>query len=307
MKSAPAASLHLTSIAEQHQLLALPTPAHPLVSLLRFEDFPRLPNTGTVRLTLDFYTITLKRHCACKVRYGQTPYDFNEGVMSFIAPKQVLTQEGDLVPPASGWLLAFHPDFIRTYPLGQKILAYGFFQYALSEALLLSAPEEAALEALLQRMAHDYHLPIDKFSQDVLVAQLELLLTYCHRYYERQFSMRKAPSSALLIQLETLLTDYFAGDNLAEVGPPSVAYLAQQLHLSPKYLSDLLRHLTGQSAQQHIHDKLLEKAKTLLTTTTFSVSEIAFQLGFGYSQSFSKLFKNKTTISPLEFRQSFTQ
>lgn len=305
MKNAPATLLRVKSITEQHQLLALPKPAHPLVSLVRFEDFPLIPNEGTVRLTLDFYSVTLKCHCDCKVQYGQTPYDFNEGVMSFVAPEQVLTQKGDLVPPASGWLLAFHPDFIRTYPLGQKINEYGFFQYAVSEALLLSATEEAALDSLFQKMEHDYCLPIDKFSQDVLVAQLDLLLTYCNRYYERQFVTRKAPNNALLVRLEALLADYFNGNKLAEVGPPSVSYLAEQLHLSPKYLSDLLRQLTGQSAQQHIQDKLLEKAKNLLTTTNLSVSEIAFQLGFGYAQSFSKLFKNKTSLSPLEFRQSF--
>jgi len=139
----------------------------------------------------------------------------------------------------------------------------------------------------------------------VLVSQLDLLLTYCQRHYERQFITRKTPSSKLLTRLETLLADYFNGDTLADAGPPSVAYVAEQLCISPKYLSDLLRQLTGQSAQQHIQDKLLEKAKSLLTTTHLSVSEIAFQLGFGYSQSFSKLFKNKTSLSPLEFRQSF--
>lgn len=221
MKKPPATSVRVKSIAEQHQLLALPKPEHPLVSVLRFEDFPAIPNPGTVRLTLDFYLVTLKRHCTCKMKYGQTPYDFNEGVMSFVAPGQVLTQEGDLLPPASGWLLAFHPDFIRTYPLGQKIKDYGFFQYTMNEALLLSEKEELALEKVFAGIAHDYHLPIDKFSQDVLVAQLDLLLTYCHRYYDRQFITRKAPSSAVLTQLETLLTAYFDGDKLAKPARPA--------------------------------------------------------------------------------------
>ncbi len=161
MKNAPSPILRIKSIAEQHQLLSLPKPEHPLLSILRFEDFPIIPNETTVRLTMDYYSITLKQQCDCKTKYGQTSYDYNEGVMSFVAPDQVLTQEGDLLPPPSGWLLAFHPDFIRGYPLGQKMGSYGFFQYALHEALILSEKEEAALEHILKSIAQEVHLPID--------------------------------------------------------------------------------------------------------------------------------------------------
>lgn len=305
MKKVPADILRVKSIAAQHQLLSLPKPEHPLFSILRFEDFPVILNEGRIRFTMDFYTVTIKKNCDCKPDYGQTHYDFDEGVMSFLSPEQILSQEGNLKPPAGGWLLSFHPDFIRNYPLGKKIKEYGFFHYAMNEALILSEKEEASIEHIFDIISNEYHLPIDNFSQDVIVAQLELLLTYSNRYYNRQFITRKAPTSDLLTKMEVVLTSYFDGDQLVNDGLPSVTYLAEQFNMSPKYLSDTLRSLTGYSAQQHIQNKLIDKAKQILVTTSLSVSEIAYQLGFEYPQSFNKLFKKKMNISPLEFRHSF--
>ncbi len=217
---------------------------------------------------------------------------------------QVLVQEGDLTPPASGWLLSFHPDFIRSYPLGQKIKEYGFFHYSMNEALILSSKEEVSIETIFTITGNEYHLPVDRFSQDVMVSQLDLLLTYCNRYYSRQFITRPLPASDVLTRMEALLTAYFNSDKIQEEGLPSVTYLAEQLNLSTKYLSDMLRSVTGQSTQQHIHNSLIEKAKQILATTHLSVSEITYQSGFEYPQSFNKLFKKKTNLSPLAFRQS---
>lgn len=305
MKKVPSNFLRVKSIAQQHQILSLPKPEHPLVSILRFEDFHILRSESTIKFTMDFYTVTIKKNCDCKVLYGQTPYDFDEGVMSFFGPEQILNQEGDFTPPTGGWLLSFHPDFIRNYPLGQKIKKYGFFHYSMNEALILSEKEEISVENIFSIINNEYHLPIDSFSQDVIVSQLDLLFTYCNRYYTRQFVTRKTPSSDLLTKMENLLESYFSSSQITDEGLPSVTYLAEQFNMSPKYLSDTLRSLTGQSTQQHIQDKLMDQAKQILATTNLSVSEIAYKLGFEYPQSFNKLFKKKTNLSPLEFRQSF--
>lgn len=305
MKKVESNIITVTSIAQHHQFVGLPKPKHPLVSIVRFKDFPALPSDIKIKFSLDFYTVTLKQDCVCKTTYGQTHYDFDEGVMSFIAPNQILGVEGDYAPPPKGWLLMFHPDFIRHYSLEQKIKDYGFFHYVLNEALILSEKEEASIEGIFKSIEHEYYLPIDDFSQDVMVSQIELLLTFCNRYYNRQFITRKSPANDLLTRIETLLTNYFNNGKMETDGLPTVAYVAEQLNMSSKYMSDLLRKITGQSAQHHIQNQLVEKAKQILTATNLSVSEIAYQLGFGYPQSFNKLFKKKTNLSPLEFRQSF--
>jgi AraC-like DNA-binding protein len=198
-----------------------------------------------------------------------------------------------------------HPDFIRNYPLGKTIKNYGFFSYAINEALHLSEKERVVIRTILQNMEDELQTPIDDFSQDVMVSQIELLLNYSNRFYKRQFITRKAISSDLLSKMETLLDDYFNNNTALMKGVLTVQSLAEQLLVSPHYLSDMLRSLTGQNAQQHIHNKLIEKAKEILSNSTLSVAEIAYQLGFEHPQSFNKLFKRKTNLSPLEFRQSF--
>lgn len=293
------------TIAEWHQLRYLPKPEHPLVSVINFENVTRLREEEPKSIINDFYTIALKRSFNAKMKYGQQEYDFDEGVMFFISPGQVFSIEANREIKHSGWSLLVHPDFLWNTSLAQKIKKYEYFSYAVHEALHLSEKEETMIAAIMQNIEHEYHSNIDNFSQDVIIAQLELLLTYADRFYNRQFITRKITNHKILDRLEEILTAYFNSDSLEKNGLPSVQYVAEALNASPNYLSGLLKSLTGQSTQHHIHDKLIEKAKEKLSTTNLSVSEIAFALGFEHSQSFSKLFRNKTNLSPLEFRQSF--
>ncbi|MDX2282120.1 MAG: helix-turn-helix transcriptional regulator [Saprospiraceae bacterium] len=287
--------------------MELPKPEHPLVSVLKFEDIKYQPNNRPSSIIHNFYSIALKKNFTAKMKYGQQDFDFDEGVMHFMAPKQVLTIESkpDEWFKHSGWLLLIHPDFLWNTPLSKKIKQYEYFSYNLHEALHLSEKEEILVTDIIEKIAQEYHTNIDNFSQDVMIAQIELLLTYSERFYQRQFITRKIANHRVLNQLETLLTAYFKEDNLAQKGIPSVQFIAENLNISPNYLSRLLQLLTGQSTKQFIHDKLIALAKEKLTTTDLSVNEIAYSLGFEHPQSFSKLFKTKTSFTPLEFRLSF--
>lgn len=205
----------------------------------------------------------------------------------------------------SGWWFVMHPDFIRNYTLSKSIKDYGYFSYAVNEALHLSEKEEVMVTSIMQNIEQEYRSIIDTYSQDVMISHIELLLNYSNRFYNRQFITRKNANNDLLVNVETLLSDYFNSNKVNELGLPTVQYISKQFNISPNYLSDMLRIHTGQSTQQHIHNKLIEKAKDVLSSTALSVSEIAYQLGFEHPQSFSKLFKSKTNVSPLEFRNSF--
>jgi len=204
-----------------------------------------------------------------------------------------------------GWMILVHPDFLWNTSLAKTIKIYEFFSYSVYEALYLSDKEETMLNGIANHIEQEYHANIDRFSQNVIIAQLELLLTYGERFYQRQFITRKIANHEILTRLEAFLSGYFKSGALAKQGLPSVAYIAETLNISSGYLSGLLKSLTGQSTQQHLHDKLIELAKEKLSTTNLSVSEIAYELGFEHLQSFSKLFKTKTSLSPLEFRHSF--
>jgi AraC-like DNA-binding protein len=293
------------SISEFHEFRDLPKPEHPLVSVYNFEDLKYLNKEEPKSLILDFYSIALKRNANAKMRYGQQEYDFKEGVLLFIAPGQVFSIEGNSELQHTGYSLLIHPDFLWNTPLAQKIKQYEYFGYAVHEALHLSDKEEKMIIDIMKNIQQEYQSNIDKFSQDVIIAQIELLLTYSERFYNRQFITRKINNHEILARLEKQLEEYFNNDSIIKKGIPTVQYIAENLNVSPNYLSGLLKHLTGQSTQQHIHNKLIEKAKEKLSTTNLSVSEIAFELGFEHQQSFSKLFKTKTNVSPLEFRQSF--
>ncbi|WP_461081891.1 helix-turn-helix domain-containing protein [Spirosoma flavus] len=294
------------NISEFHQFRGLPKPEHPLVSVIDVANMRNLLDKET-SMVYDFYTITLKRNFNARMKYGQQEYDFDEGIMFFMAPGQVLKIEVGVNVPLvhSGWMLLIHPDFLWNTALAKIIKQYEYFDYAVHEALFLSEKEETIISGIMQNIQQEYHSNIDQFSQSVIIAQLELLLTYSDRFYHRQFLTRKITNHQILNRLETLLADYFNSDDLIEKGLPTVQSIADALNVSPNYLSGLLKVLTGQSTQQHIHEKLIEKAKEKLSTTDLSVSEIAYALGFEHSQSFSKLFKSKTALSPLEFRQSF--
>jgi AraC-like DNA-binding protein len=303
MKNIPPHTIN--TIAAYHQYMGLPKPEHPLVSVIKFEDIKRRPGNETQSLTHHFYSVALKRNFNGKMKYGQQEYDFDAGLLIFIAPGQVFTIEAEEELIHSGWLLLVHPDFLWNTPLAKTIRQYEYFSYAVNEALYLSEKEEATMTGIMQNIEQEYHASIDKFSQPVIIAQLELLLIYAERFYQRQFITRKISNHSILQRLEDLLTAYFNSDELTKKGLPTVQYIADALHVSPNYLSALMKVLTGQSTQQHIHDKLIAIAKEKLSTTRLSVSEIAYELGFEHSQSFSKLFKSKTNLSPIEFRHSF--
>lgn len=292
------------TISEYHQFRELPKPQHPLISLVNVEAI-RLKETEPKAIMNDFYTIALKTIISGKMRYGQQEYDFDEGTMFFISPGQVYSIDAGGVLRHSGWVLLIHPDFLWNTPLSKAIKHYDFFGYSVHEALFLSDKEKAIITNIAENIDREYNANIDRFSQNIIIAQLELLLSYADRFYHRQFLTRKISNHKILDKLESLLTVYFNSEELSIKGLPTVQHIADSLNVSPNYLSGLLKVLTGQSTQQHIHDKLIEKAKEKLSTTALSVSEIAYELGFEHSQSFSKLFRTKTNLSPLEFRQAF--
>ncbi|AUD03622.1 helix-turn-helix domain-containing protein [Spirosoma pollinicola] len=303
----------LHTVTEYTRFYGLPAPAHPLLTLIDLGAANRqaLANTGhfvNKPIVPQLYTVFLKRNLKGLLYYGHRPYDFSEGVMGFSTPGQVFFVDESLdTSQVTGWMLVFHPDLLRKHPLGKKIGNYGFFAYAVHEALHLSDMEETVLDRLLDNLRAECERPIDAFSQDVFAGQIDLLLTYADRFYNRQFVTRSAvehdrDDSSLLSRFETELTGYFAQD--AELPLPSVQFFADALNVSPAYLSDMLRILTGQNTQQHIHQALIEKAKRLLLTTSLSINETAFQLGFEYPQYFSRLFKQKTGQTPVAFRSS---
>ena len=304
---ATAQPYRIKTISQYHQIMGLPRPEHPLISVVNLESLTHLPFDGEVSLIVDYYSISIKKITNARYKYGQQRYDFDEGVMFFMAPGQLFSLEIDKEAPTrpSGWMLLIHPDFLWNTPLAKTIRQYDYFDYSVHEALYLSEKEETTIVSILQNIEHEYNANIDKFSQDVIVAQLELLLKYADRFYHRQFLTRKITNHKILDRLETIIADYFDSDELMKNGLPTVQYVAETLNISPTYLSALLKVITGQTTQQHIHEKLIERAKEKLSATNLSVSEIAYELGFEHPQSFSKLFKTKTNVSPLEFRASF--
>jgi AraC family transcriptional regulator, transcriptional activator of pobA len=295
--------LQFNSISDLHRVLHLPKPLHPLVSLVDNTKIVVDKELLSIPCLLNFYKISYKKSLHGKLKYGQHYYDFDEGGLIFTSPNQLLAAEDD--SEYLGYTLLIHPDFIMNYPLGKKIKNYGYFSYAVHESLHLSEKEKTIILAIFRNIEDELQSNIDDFSQDVIVAQIELLLNYSNRFYKRQFITRKTASNDLLTKLEELLNKYFNNGTTLFKGLPTVQYLAEQLNVSPHYLSDMLRSLTGQNAQQHIHNKVIETAKEMLSVSNLSVAEIAYQLGFEHPQSFNKLFKRKTNLSPLEFRQSF--
>jgi AraC-like DNA-binding protein len=295
------------TISEFHQFRGLPSPDHPLISVINAADVKVLNEAEPMRLMLDFFSIALKRNFNGKMKYGQQVYDFDEGLMTFMAPAQVFSLEKvkDGKLRHSGWMILIHPDFLYGTSLLKKMRSFEFFDYSVNEALFLSEKEEKIITEIILNIQQESKANIDKFSQSIIVAQLELMLSYAERFYQRQFITRKVSNHKVLERLEEVLADYFNNDEQIRKGLPSVTWIAEALNISPNYLSGLLKVQTGQSTQQHIHDKLIEKAKEKLSTTDLSVSEIAYELGFEHPQSFSKLFKAKTNQSPLDFRQSF--
>jgi len=297
---------HIKSIAEFHRLRGLPGPMHPLVSVVRFEDMRHIAEHPR-SWVLDFYAIALKKNFNAKLKYGQQVYDFDEGIMTFMAPGQKIGIETNLNEPMvhSGWLLIFHRDFLWNTTMAKSIGQYEYFDYAVNEALFLSEQEEMILNSIMINIRTEYERSIDQFTQNIIIGQLEVLLSYAQRFYQRQFVTRKISSHDILTRLEETLQVLFLDEHLGSKGLPTVLGVAEALNISPNYLSALLKTLTGKSTQQHIHDKLIGRAKELLSTTALSISEVAYMLGFEYPQSFSKLFKSKTNVTPIEYKNSF--
>jgi AraC-like DNA-binding protein len=292
------------SLSSLHKALDMPAPMHPLVSVINNAagtiPLEKLPSPHI----LNFYKISYKMNFQGKFKYGQHYYDFDEGGMFFVSPNQITGGHAPL-SDQSGYTLLFHPDFLLGYELARKIKEYGFFSYSVYEALHLSEKEKTTIISVFESIEEELKGRIDNFSQDVVISQIELLLNYANRFYSRQFITRKAVSNDLLQKVEDILHAYFQPLKMKKQGLPTVQFLSEQLNVSASYLSDMLRSLTGQNAQQHIHNHLIEKAKALLSTSDAPVSEIAYELGFEHPQSFSKLFKLKTSVSPKDFRRSF--
>jgi AraC family transcriptional regulator, transcriptional activator of pobA len=299
----------INSLSEFHRLLSVPPPLHPLVSVVHVSEIHAINSDVWKKFTTDFYSISLKNNIQSKIKYGQNYYDFDRGTMVFTAPKQVQSVEVETAitfneTSGAGYVLLFHPDFLVKHLLSVSIKEYSFFSYSVNEALHLSEKEEKNVIDIFKKIDEEYQ-HIDLHTQSVILAQIDLLLQYSNRFYKRQFITRKAVNVDLLTRTEGLINEYFNTGMGLKKGVLTVDSLANQLNLSANYLSDALRSLTGQSAQQHIHEKLIEKAKEYLTVSNLSVSEIAYNLGFERPQSFNKLFKAKTNQSPLAYRASF--
>lgn len=290
------------SLSQLHKAMGQSAPKHPLISILNYGEAEFDPKEYEQGIILNFYKISFKTSFAGQLKYGQGFYDFEEGGMSFIAPGQLLkmqTEEADY----SGMSLHIHPDFLRPYPLNSTIKQYGFFSYSAAEALYLSEKEKATILSIYKFIEEELSERIDKFSQDVIISQIELLLNYANRFYDRQFITRKALNNDILGQLENYMNDFFKDERALTDGLPTVSSVAAALNLTPRYLSDLLRHLIGLNTQQFIHEKVIEKAKEYIAKDNLNIAEIAYKLGFEHPQSFTKLFKNKTSFTPQKFKE----
>ncbi len=307
MKAKEDKLVRFISISESHQAFGLPAPQHPLISLVHFNrDNPFNTSMAPIYDVLSFYKITFITRNKGRLKYGRNYYDYDEGSMLFLAPNQ-LVGSTDYNSETYCYILLIHPDFLLGHPIAGKIKWYGYFSYASHEALHLSEPEREVILSVFRIMEQELNSRVDEFSQEVVIAQLELLLSYVNRFYKRQFITRKTAGNDILQKAESILDDYINHRETLRHGFPTVQYLSDKLNISSGYLSDMLRSLIGQNARQYIRSKIIEKAKELLTGTGLTVAEIAYELGFEHPQSFSKMFRLRTGLSPVEFRNSYDQ
>jgi AraC-like DNA-binding protein len=302
MKRTEKPIVEIESITDMHDLVHFPRPRHPLVSVIDHAKFYALRPEPGILYRLGFYMLSCKKFEGL-LYYGKGQYDFTNGSMLFTAPGQVIgTSTEPEVKVEEGWALFFHPDLLYGTALGKKMHEYSYFQYEVNEALHVSEEESTILRECVDNIAREYMQSIDKHTQGLMVSNIELLLNYCSRFYDRQFYTRAKVNSDVVQRFESLLKEYFNQDSLIEAGLPPVTYFAAKLNLSPTYLSDLLQKFTGKSTIEHIHLELVEKAKSLLWGTGHSISEIAYELGFEHPSHFTKIFKAKTGKSPSEYR-----
>lgn len=300
------AFISIKSVADLHRFYNSGNPKHPLITVIDLKKVSRSDeNFADYLYSLDLYTVVYKKFKG-SLKYGRSSYDFQEGTLMFTAPNQVMSPSAD-TEITEGWFLAFHPDFIYGSTLAKKIQKYSFFQYQSNEALHISEDEKAMLDEVIVRIKKEYSQNIDRHTQDLILNQIEMLLSYCDRFYDRQFFTRSKTGNDVTQRFESLLNDYFNDEQLIEKGIPEVKYFAEKLNLTPNYLSDLLSKYTGKTTIEHIHIQLVDKAKNILLGTTKTVSEIAYDLGFEHPSHFTKIFKSKTGNAPLHFRKQFPQ
>lgn len=294
---------NIESIHQLHYLAGGPPPNHPLFCIHQLEALRALDAKFPEKFTYNFYCLGLKKNLPENIQYGRTRYDFQEGVLGFTAPRQLMSFERDITEQATGWVMFFHEDLMNGTPLKEKIDQYGFFHYKVDEGLSLLPKEEEAILAIFQNIATEYQRPIDEHSKQVVLSNLELIFTYAQRFYTRQFIVSNDANPDILQRFEQSLKTYYHQSHTLPA-LPSVEYFADQLNLSANYLSDLLKSLTGKSTLEHIHHQVIEMAKHKILATNQSMAQIAFELGFEYPQYFSRLFKNKTGMTPKQFRLS---
>ena len=294
--------IKIKSISQLHEIMGWGKPKHPLISIVEAERLSVTEAELGVKFLSDLYSISLKDK-DCGVEYGRNTFDFEEGVLIFTGPKQMASITKAIEPgDIHGWMLYFHPDLIYGTHLGQHIQDYTFFGYDVFEALHLSEYEEKRVIDCMLGIKEESEQRIDNHSQRVIVSNLELLLNYSLRFYERQFNTRKKQSSGVVAQFQKELNQYFAANLQEEKGLPSLKYFSEKIHLSTHYLSDLLKKETGRAAKDHINDFVVEKAKNLLLGTNETITEIAYDLGFNYPHYFTRMFKSRTGVTPLEYR-----
>jgi AraC-like DNA-binding protein len=293
---------HIKSISEVHSLFGLPAPLHPLITIVK--EWPQVDiDFKNIKMTSDLYVLGMKGNVKGTFKYGRNSYDYEEGTLVFMAPNQVARFDNiDSETDSNGWDIFFHPDLLRKCELGKLIKDYSFFNYGLSEALHISDKEKLMLTDLVKRIELELTQNIDKHSQELILSNLDSILKYCSRYYGRQFYTRTNLNKDYIVRFEQFMENYFTSKDLSEKGMPSVIACGEALNMSGSYLSDLLKLETGRSVKDHIHSYIIEKAKTILLSSDFTVSQVAYDLGFEYPQHFSKLFKTKTGYSPSDYR-----
>jgi len=295
---------NIISITQGHELLQLGRPGHPLISVINNNEVCFPAKFVDAKFVFDFYMITFKSGVKGSLKYGRNAYDFEEGTMIFTSPGQVITS-GIIHQHKSqqnGWTLVFHPDLIRRSRLSKRINEYAFFSYGVNEGLHISETERNTLTEIISKIKLEYCQNIDQHTQNLMISNIELLLDYSLRYYDRQFYTRTNLNKDIVVRFEELLNDYFSSSKVNEKGIPTVNFCAEALNISPHYLCDLLKKETGKNTQTHIYYHLIENAKNRLLNSDLPVSQVAYDLGFEYPQHFSKLFKLKSGFSPSEFR-----
>lgn len=294
--------MHIESISEMHRLLEIEQPVHPLISVIRHTKDMNLNFGPNISINNHLYFISLKENIQGAFQYGRKSYDFQQGSLVFMRPTQITSNSSDIEPDLGGWSIFFHPDLIRSYSLSESIQKYSFFDYDINEALHISEKEKNALTEIAEKIESEIKQNIDNHTQEIVVHNIESILKYSERYFDRQFITRKSFNSDVIIKFEKYLLDYFESDLLRTKGIPTVKECGEKLEMSGKYLSDLLKKETGKSVLEHIHFHIVENAKNQLLNSNNPISQIAYGLGFEYPQHFSKIFKSKVGISPKEFR-----